>query len=276
MSRCRVLHAGDRPLVDRLLAADPVLNCFVASRVDAGVLTPQGAGELWGYPADQPTALLHVGANLVTVDADDEALDAFADDLGRWRPFVAIVGRVDVAMGLWDRLAARWPRPYEEARVVRPRQLLMSRSLPCPVEADPRLERATQAVFDSYFTAAVAMYREELAEDPLVTNPIGYRRYVRSLIDGRRAFAIVEQGQVVFKADLGAVSSRVAQVQGVWMAPKLRGQGLSVPAMAGVTDAIVAEGRTASLYVNDFNTAAVRCYERCGYRVVDELASILF
>ena len=274
--RSRVLGEGDRALVTRLLDADPVGNCFVASRVDAGVLRADGVGELWGYPAHAPRSLLHVGANVVPVNADDDALDAFAADLGRWRSFVALVGPVDVAFALWNRLADAWPHGYAEARVVRSRQLLMARSEPSAVAPDPRLRRATARDFDSYLAGAVDMYREELEEDPLVTNPVGYRGYVRSLIERRRAFAVVDEGRVIFKADLGAVSPRVAQVQGVWVAPDLRGRGLSVPAMAAVTDAIIAEGRTASLYVNDFNAPAIACYRKVGYDVVGELASILF
>ena len=274
--RSRVLDESDRGLVERLLGADPVANCFVASRVEAGVLDALGVGELWGWPAYAPRALLHVGANLVPVNVDDEALDIFAADIGRWRSFVAIVGAVEHAFGLWDRLAAEWPHAYANARVVRERQLLMSCATPAAVPADPRLRRATLVDFDSYFAGAVAMYREELEEDPLATNPVGYRRYVRSLVDGRRGFAVVEDGRVIFKADLGAVSQQVAQVQGVWVAPELRGRGLSVPAMAGVTNAIVADGRIASLYVNDFNAPAIACYRRVGYEVVGELATILF
>ncbi|QIK73096.1 GNAT family N-acetyltransferase [Propioniciclava coleopterorum] len=271
----RVLDEGDRALVAELLARDPVGNCFVASRVDAGILS-LGPGELWGYPAHAPRALLHVGANIVAVNPDDEALDAFTEDLGRWRRFVAIVGPTPVALGLWRRLTRRYGRPYAEPRLVRERQFLMARSAPSPAAPDPRVRRARASDYDSYLAGAVAMYREELDEDPLATNFAGYRRYVRSLIDARRAFAITDDGEVVFKADLGAVSPAVAQVQGVWVAPRLRGQGLSVPAMAAVTNAIVEDGRIASLYVNDFNTPAVSCYRSCGYAIVDELASVLY
>ena len=41
----RVLDNSDRALVAALLDADPVGNCFVASRVDAGLLS-LGPGEL--------------------------------------------------------------------------------------------------------------------------------------------------------------------------------------------------------------------------------------
>ncbi len=276
MKRCRVLDERDHALVTRLLDADPVQHCFVASRVEAGVLRAQTPGELWGYPAHAPTSLLHMGANLVTAATDDETLDAFASDIGRWRTFVAIVGPSAHALGLWHRLAARWPATYANARLVRPRQLLMARATPSPVPADPRVRLATQDVFGSYLAGAVDMYREELAEDPLRTNPVGYRAYVRGLIQAERAFAIVEDGEVIFKADLGAISARAAQVQGVWVAPRLRGRGLSVPAVAAVTNAIVAGGRVASLYVNDFNAPAIASYRRCGYAEVGVMASVLF
>lgn len=274
--RSRVLDESDRELVDHLLGADPAAHCFVASRVEAGVLDPGGVGELWGYPAHSPRALLHVGANLVPVNADATALDAFAADVGRWRSFVAIVGSISEVFGLWERLAQAWPHAYGQPRVVRERQLLMTCMTPSRIEPEPRLARATASDFDSYFAGAAHMYREELDEDPLATNPVGYRRYVRSLVDEGRAFAIVENGRVIFKADLGAVSRHVAQVQGVWVAPDLRGQGLSVPGMAGVTQAILAEGRMASLYVNDFNAPAISCYRRVGYEAVGEMATILF
>lgn len=262
-------------MVDALIAVDPVANCFVASRLDAGVLG-QGPGELWGYPAHEPRTLMHVGANIVAVNADEEALDALAEDLGRRRTFVAIVGPSPVALGLWRRLARRWGRAYAEPRLVRERQFLMVRTSPSPVLPDRRVTRAAASDFESYLAGAVAMYREELDEDPLVTNDIGYRRYVRSLIAAGRAFLIKDGREVIFKADVGAASAQVAQVQGVWVAPRLRGQGVSVPAMAAVTNVILAEGRIASLYVNDFNAPAVASYRRCGYEIVGEFASVLY
>lgn len=274
--RARVLDEGDRPVVQRLLDTDPVGHCFVASRVDAGVLRADGAGELWGYPAHAPRSLLHVGANVFPVNADDEALDAFALDLGRWRSFVALVGPVPAAFGLWNRLVDAWPEVYDRARVVRARQLLMSCAEPSGVEPDPRVRLASASDFASYLQAAAHMYREELEEDPLATNPGSYRAHVRSLVERGLAYAIVEDGRVIFKADLGAVSARVAQVQGVWVRPDLRGRGVSAPAMAAVTTAIIEQGRVASLYVNDFNAPAIASYRRVGYEVVGELASVLF
>ena len=92
-----------------------------------------------------------------------------------------------------------------------------------------------------------------------------------------RAFGIVESGRVIFKSDIGAASGSAAQIQGVWLDPALRGRGLSEPAMAGVTEYVLADYPVACLYVNDFNTRAIRCYEKAGFiadhdhRISDEL-----
>lgn len=272
----RVLGRADRRAVSGLLDADPVLNVFVASRVAAGVLERYSAGELWGHPTRFVRSLLHVGANLVPVDTDRSASRAFAERMGPHRPFSAIVGTSEEVLVLWDELGRAWGDPYARVRAVRERQPVMATSRECPIAEDPRVRRITTADFESYFAAAVAMYTEELDEDPLVANPYGYRRYVQGLVDDGRAFGIVEDGQVVFKADVGAISASVAQVQGVWVAPHLRGRGLAAPAMATVTNHIVRNGRTASLYVNDYNTPAIATYRRCGYTQRGVFTTVLY
>ncbi|MFV0405279.1 MAG: GNAT family N-acetyltransferase [Propioniciclava sp.] len=276
MTRARLLGPADHEAVARILEPDPVRHCFLESRLRAGLLEPNGPGQLWGYPAQRPYALLHQGTNLVPVGVDAEAQAAFVEAVGPWRTCVAIVGVATEVLPLWRALASRWGNRYARARVVRPRQLLMAQAVPSELPAHPGLRFALPEDFKSYLGAAVAMYTEELLEDPLASNAGGYRSYVRSLIGDRRAFTITADGAVVFKADLGAISPRVAQVQGVWVRPDRRGRGLGAHGMAGVTNAIIAGGRTASLYVNDFNAPAIAVYRRCGYREVGIFASVLF
>lgn len=272
----RVLDESDADRVRELCASDPVGHCFVASRVDAGVLAPGTSGELWGYPAARPRSLLHVGANCVPVAVDAEARAAFVEDLGRHRPFVSIVGEAREALALHEDLAARWGAAYRRCRVVRERQPLMRADRPGPVAADPRVQPIAMRWFDSYFEGAVAMYTEELEESPLVTNPGGYRSHVARLVREGRAFGIVEDNEVIFKADIGAVGAGVAQVQGVWVRPDRRGRGIAAPAMAAVTNRLLARGLVASLYVNDFNAPALATYRRCGYATVGLFASVLY
>jgi predicted GNAT family acetyltransferase len=80
---------------------------------------------------------------------------------------------------------------------------------------------------------------------------------------------------VVFKAEIGAQSPAVGQIQGVWVHPEWRGRGLGTAGTAAVAAVVAAGGRTASLYVNAFNTVARAAYARVGFRQVATFATVL-
>ena len=97
------------------------------------------------------------------------------------------------------------------------------------------------------------------------------------LVAQGRAWARIEGGAVLFKAEVGAASDEVCQVQGVWVHPALRGRGLSVTGVAAVAAAARAEvAPVVSLYVNDYNTRARASYERVGFEQVGTFATVLF
>ncbi|HEY7176076.1 MAG TPA: GNAT family N-acetyltransferase, partial [Micromonosporaceae bacterium] len=127
-----------------------------------------------------------------------------------------------------------------------------------------------------YLVAAVAMFIEEVGVDPRAHDGgRGYRRRVSNLIAAGRAWARFENGEVVFKAEVGSMSRTVGQIQGVWVHPDRRGEGLGAAGTAAVTDAVIASGRTASLYVNCFNAPARRAYQRVGFEQVATFATVL-
>jgi predicted GNAT family acetyltransferase len=81
----------------------------------------------------------------------------------------------------------------------------------------------------------------------------------------------------VFKAEVGTVTDGVCQVQGVWVAPDLRGRGLAEPGMAAIVGlARESIAPVVSLYVNDFNTAARKTYAAVGFEQVGTFATVLF
>ena len=97
------------------------------------------------------------------------------------------------------------------------------------------------------------------------------------LIAAGRAFArFDEQGSVMFKAEIGALSPATAQLQGVWVRPDLRGRGSGTAAMAAVLRLGLGLAPTVSLYVNDYNTAGRRLYHRLGLRQMATLQTVLF
>ncbi|MCW3157247.1 GNAT family N-acetyltransferase [Micropruina sonneratiae] len=282
MKRARALGTRDAGPVRELLAADPVANLFVASRVDAGVLWSGSPATLYGWPGNAPRHLLHAGSNLVPVlgpcddDERNAAIDAFADALGPHRWCQSIVGRSEAALALHAVLAGRG-RSYAAQREIRPRQPLMVAREVLPQATEAPVRRITMAEFDSYLAAAVAMYTEEVGVDPTIGGGrSGYRAHCQGLVESGRAWGVVEDGTVVFKADVGLSCGGIAQVQGVWLAPHLRGRGLAAPAMAAATRGILRQHDVVSLYVNDYNVRAVRTYLRTGFAHAGEFATVLY
>jgi predicted GNAT family acetyltransferase len=82
---------------------------------------------------------------------------------------------------------------------------------------------------------------------------------------------------VIFKAEVGAVTPQACQIQGVWVRPEYRGQGLAAPGMAAVAlDAARSFAPLVTLYVNEFNQPARAAYRRAGFTEVGRFMSVLF
>lgn len=272
----RLLTEGDLPALRPLLDRDPVANCFVTSRVEAAGVDPWRLGaELWGYGTGRIEAACFAGANMVPVGDVPAALAAFADRARRQgRRCSSIVGVARAVGALWERLEPYWG----PAREVRPSQPLLATRRPPPVPVDPAVRRVRPSELDVLVPACVAMFREEVGTSPLGTdNGAAYRARVRDLVAAGRAFARIEGGEVLFKAELGAVSARACQVQGVWVHPSHRGRGLGTRGTAAVVaEALRTVAPVVSLYVNDYNLPARRAYERVGLSTVGTFSSVLF
>jgi predicted GNAT family acetyltransferase len=260
--------------VRAVLEADPVATCLVASRFEQVGMDPQLlGGTFWGVGGGR-SGLCFAGANLTPLSGDDRAMGQIARKLGRReRACASVVGPADLAMPLWESLAPFWG-PAREIRAEQP--LLVCPDPPaCPI--DPRVERVEASRLDAYYPAAVAMFAEEVGVDPRTGDGgRNYRARVAGLLSAGRAFARFEGDEVVFKAEIGALSSRVALIQGVWVHPDLRGQGQAATGTAAVVAAAQRLGRLPSLYVNEHNVAARAAYHRVGFARAGTFASVMF
>jgi uncharacterized protein len=276
-SSLRVLRDSDLRAALEVLDRDPVANVFVASRVHQVGLDPARLGaEMWGHVVDgEVVALCHAGANLVMAQAGPDSVAVFADRARRQgRRCATIFGPRDAVAALWERLEPSWG----PAREVRDHQPLLATETPSPVPADPAVRRVRAEDLDAIVPASIAMFTEEVGVSPVGSDGgEAYRTRVAEMVRAGRSFARFDDGQVVFKADIGSLTPQACQVQGVWVAPHLRGRGLSVAGMAAVVDIALAElAPVVSLYVNDFNLAARAAYERVGMREVGRFMSVLF
>jgi predicted GNAT family acetyltransferase len=276
-SPVRVLSDRDVPEALALCDRDPVANVFVASRIAAVGLDSWRLGaEVWGHQVDgQLTSLCFAGANLVPVQADDEAARAFAARARRsGRRCSSIVGPASAVEVLWRSLEPVWG----PARDVRLRQPLMAIEGPPLASVDEAVRRVQPYELDVVLPACIAMFTEEVGVSPVSGDGgVLYRARVAELISQGRSFARIDDGVVVFKAEVGAATTTACQVQGVWVNPEQRSRGLGIAGTAAVVElARSSVAPVVSLYVNDYNEPARRAYAKVGFREVGMFASVLF
>ncbi|MEE1767189.1 GNAT family N-acetyltransferase [Streptomyces sp. JV185] len=274
----RVLEPGDLGAALAVLESEPVANAFVTSRVQIAGLDPwRLGGEMWGWYTDgRLRSLCYSGANLVPICATPEAVRAFADRARRaGRRCSSIVGPAEPTSQLWRLLEPGWG-PAREVRANQP--LMVTESPSADVAPDPLVRRIRKDEMDVLMPACVAMFTEEVGISPLAGDGgLLYQARVAELVGSGRSFARIEDGKVVFKAEIGAATPQACQIQGVWVAPEHRGHGLSETGMAAVLRYALADvAPVVSLYVNDYNTPARRAYARVGFRETGAFMSVLF
>ncbi|BDH56904.1 N-acetyltransferase GCN5 [Tsukamurella sp. PLM1] len=245
---------------------------MVAGRVqECGTDPGSLGGELWTHRG-VPTSLCFSGANLMPLRGDVDDMRYFAARAARNnRTAASVVGRSELVLPLWSELEPSWG----PAREVRSDQPLMTLAEVSP-HSHAGVRPARMAELDRYLDASIAMFEVEVGIDPRgADGGRAYRRRVANTILGGRAYVLFDGAEVAFKAEVGAVSRTVGQIQGVWVRPDLRGEGLGGAGTAAVAEAVLRSGRIPSLYVNSFNVAARRAYERVGFRQVATFATVL-
>lgn len=273
--RLRTLGTADRELAASFLAESPTENLFLAAKVASLGLDRRRLGRIHAFERDgRIRALLLDGGTVFVAGFDPEALPAFVSQLGPIRRCTSILGPAISVLGLHVGLSERWPGSWGNVVNVRRRQpLMLLRDDPAP-EPDARVRVLTTRDYTSYLDASVHMYTDEIGSSPFKYGG-GYEKFVMERLRRGDAYGVVDRsGRVIFKADLGPQLGRQAQLQGVWVAPELRGSGLSVPALSGMLRLARRRFPSISLYVNDFNTPAIRAYERLGFTEVGALATV--
>ena len=288
------LQRRDIEVARQLCATDPVAAVVPAMQLEhAAAIGKLPAGSLWAVRTrdDGVVALVWNGANLIPLipEPNDDVLAVVAQTMVKRlsRPS-ALVGTASVVLDLWGRVEDRWG----PAREIRAEQWLMTLTTN-PLAPPPRppsvthellaLEAVRVATLEDYaqlLPACVDMFKSEVGYDPMAHGRVAYEDRLKRLIRGGRSFvqfgSVDNRRQVVFKAEIGVLGGGVAEMQGVWVHHKLRGQGLGRAGIAATADKTRATlAPTVSLYVNSFNTRAIDAYLAVGFERVGTFATVM-
>lgn len=218
------------------------------------------------------TGLAYYGAQLV-LDADDEsALDAFAVETRKHRSLRSFVGPQHVIAGLWSRVHSWYPAP-SIVRACQPLYLLTPQTLQPHPDVDVRRAVVEEAELVAEHSARMIL--AELGYDPRA-NRANFTAAVRRAIALGLWWVWIVDGALRFQCNVGPRTAATAQLQGVWTPPEERGHGYATAALSAIARRLLLQETTLSLYVNDFNTAAIALYERVGFVRIGAFSTYLF
>ncbi len=146
------------------------------------------------------------------------------------------------------------------------RESLLELRWPIPVYgAVPNLHLATLKELDMVMPIQARMAFEESGVNPLEVDPEGFRKRCIRRIELGRTWVLVENDELVFKADVISESPEVIYLEGVWLSEDKRGNDFGVSCISGLSRKLLSRSRSICLLVNENNKRAQTFYRKCGY-----------
>lgn len=266
------LAPRDLEVALELLEREPLGNVYFISRLRDEGTGPKGQTLLIRCD-DVPVALASLSTNVVLAGNDavslslrEEAMVRLGDRiLARMTPVRAIISDARLVDPLWRRIQGHISPPT----VIRLSQPVYAMHAgPTALPELTTLRYSTERDLQALVPACAAMHIEEVGINPLERDAVGYRQRVRELIDRKRSLVMTRGARIVFKCEYSAVTDKAVQIMGVWTASPERRRGFARQGMAEVCGHILRQGKAITLFVNDFNTPAVRLYESLGFRQI--------
>ena len=252
------------------LARSPYLNVFIAHVLlhDSPALRRNVA---LAFGGDRVIGVAYYGRQIV-IAADDAAIPLFGEHAKRHPGERMIVGPREIVRRFWSAVEG-W---HTSPRLVRDRQhvMMVDREHLRPFERRVAVRRARPEEWSAVAESSAAMIRQELAYDPRRGSEFG--EGIRQMIERKLWWVGRSEDALCFFCNIGPWNAQTVQLQGIWTPPDLRGRGLATAALAAVCERLFEVSPTISLYVNDFNDAAIALYRRVGFREVGEFQTILF
>jgi predicted GNAT family acetyltransferase len=256
----------------RYLSRSPYLNVFITdvllhdppSRALNDVVVAADGSGIQG--------VVYCGRQLV-IAAEPVALHAIAEHAKRRRGERMIAGARETVSAFWKLVAGWHVRP----RLVRDRQLVMmlDRAHLRPYEPRATVRHARTEECGAVADGSAQMVRQELAYDPR-HGSVEFAAAVRRMIEHKRWWVGLADGRICFFCNIGPWCDQTIQLQGIWAPPATRHRGFATASLAGICDRLLETSPTISLYVNDFNEAAIALYRRVGFQHVGDFQTILF
>ncbi|HEV3469527.1 MAG TPA: GNAT family N-acetyltransferase [Pyrinomonadaceae bacterium] len=255
----------EREVLD-FLAERPVPTVVMSGLIrDNGLESPFNRGTFYACrgAAGRLEGVALIG-HAVFVDARSlGALKSFAELAQGHQSAHVILGEQDVVGSFWEYYA---PAGQPARRFCR--ELLFEQRWPVPASEPVRgLRPAALDDLALVMPIHAAMAFEESGVDPLDVDPQGFRMRCARRIASERVWVLVEDGELVFKADIAADTPECVYVEGVYVAPESRRRRYGLHCLTQLGRHLLARAKVVCALVNEENPAAQALFFKAGYKL---------
>ncbi len=230
---------------------------------DNGIVSEHNRGTFYGCRTEwgELEGVALIGHATLLETRTDQALEALA---GQAQAYAS----THLIMGEQERIAEFWSHYADGGQEMRHacRELLFELKRPVPVrEAVPDLRPATAADLELIMPPHAQMAVEESGVNPLEVDAEGFRKRCLRRIERGRTWVLVENGRLLFKAEITSDTPDVNYLEGIYVAPEERGKGYGLQCLSQLTRILLRRTHSVCILVNERNTAAHAYYRKAGF-----------
>lgn len=258
------LRTGQETEVLNFLSERPIHTVTMMSMIrDNGLTSPFNRGIFYGYRDlnGRLEGVALIGHATLLESVSDRALFALSRAAHN-------CGAIHMIMGEQDRIDEFWSTYSQEGHAKRHSCVEQLFELSTPVEVAGECEKlrlATADEVDLVMPIQAVLAFEESGVNPMKSDPEGFRLRCLRRIQQGRTWVVVDNGALVFKAEVISQTSNVAYIEGVWTRHDKRQSGDSVRYVSALSRKLLQEVNSICLLVNEKNLRAKAFYRKCGF-----------
>jgi ribosomal protein S18 acetylase RimI-like enzyme len=263
---CKIGEINKRHTGEALefLAANPVHTVFMASLIrDNGITSPQNRGTFYGCRnrGGQLEAVALIGHATLIEARTKCSLASFARMTGNCLNVRLIRGERKTIDSFWNHYRTDGQKP----RMVCNELLLEQRKPLSEIEPVHELRPATLKELAQVMNVNASMAFEEGGSNPLQKDPQGFRGRVARRIEQGRVWALVQDGELIFKADILAETPLATYLEGIHVHPDRRSKGHGLRCLTQLARTLLARSQSICLTLSQKNRQALAFYSKAGY-----------
>lgn len=249
------------------LAERPLHTAIMSGFVrDNGLVSSRNRGTFYGCRnrKGELEGIALIGHATLMETRSDRALQAFAEIARECSTTHLIMAEEERIDEFW-----RYYSENQDGQQMRRvcREHLLELTWPVEVLDDlPGLRPATLEDLNLVMPPQAQMAFEESGINPLDEDELGFRERCVRRIEQARSWVLVENGELIFKAEVIADTPEAVYLEGIWVSSEKRGEGYGSRCLSLLSRKLLTKSKSIVLFVNGDNKKAQRFYDQAGFK----------